>query len=61
MRHFRSHADAFTQCRMRMDRFADIYGICTHLYRQGDLANHVARMGADHAAAQDFAVAVGFG
>ena len=60
MRHFRSHANAFTQRRMRMDGFADIDGISTHLYRQGDLTNHVTSMGADHATAQDFAVAVGF-
>ena len=41
--------------------FADVHGICAHLNRQGDLANHVARVGADHAAAQDLAVAVGLG
>jgi hypothetical protein len=46
---------------MRMDGFADIYSICTHFDRQGNLANHVVRMCANHTASQDFAVAVGFG
>ena len=32
-----------------------------HLYRQGNLADHVARVGADQATAQNLAVAVGFG
>ena len=51
MRHLSRHADAFTQRWMRMDGFADIDGICTHLYRQSYLANHVDRMRADHATA----------
>jgi hypothetical protein len=42
---------------MRVDGLADVHRIRTHLDGQGDLADHVARMGADHAAAQDFAVA----
>ena len=39
-----------------MDRLANVHGICAHLNRQGDLTDHVARMRADHAAAQDLAV-----
>ena len=46
---------------MRVDGFADIYGICAHFDGQSDLANHVTRMGPDHAAARDFAVAVRVG
>ena len=61
MRHFRRHADGFAQRGMRMNRLADVYGISPHLNRQGNFANHVARVGADHAAAQNLAVAVGFG
>jgi hypothetical protein len=40
-----------------VDGFADVHGVCAHLNRQSDLANHVARMRAHHAAAQDLAVA----
>ena len=57
MRHFRRHADALTQRRVRVNGLADVDGIGAHLNRQGNLANHVARMGADHAAAQNLAVA----
>ena len=46
---------------MRMDGFADIYGVCTHFNRQRDFTNHVASMCAHHATTQDFPVAVGFG
>ena len=60
MRHLRRHAYAFAQRRMRMDGLADVYRISAHLDGQRNLANHVARMRADHAAAQDLAVAVGF-
>jgi hypothetical protein len=60
MRHFRRHADALAQRRMRVDRLADVDGIRTHLNRQRNLANHVARMRADHAAAQYLAMTVGF-
>ena len=60
MRHFRRHADAFAQRRMRVNRLADVHRICTHLNRQRNLANHVASMGTDHATAQDFAVAMRF-
>ena len=57
MRHFRRHADALAQRRMRVDGLADVHCVGTHLDGQGNLANHVARMGADHATAQDLAVA----
>jgi hypothetical protein len=45
---------------VRVDGFAYVYCVCTHLDGQGDFADHVAGVGAYHAAAQDFAVAVGF-
>ncbi len=61
MRHLCRHADAFAQRGVGVDGFADVNRICAHLNRQSDLANHVARMRADHAAAQDLAVAVGLG
>ena len=61
MRHFRRHANGFAQRGVRVDGLANIHRIRAHLNRQGNLANHVARMGADHAAAQDFAVAMRFG
>ena len=34
---------------MRVNRFADIYGVCTHLDGLGDFTNHVTPMCADHA------------
>ena len=37
--------------------FANIHCICAHLNDQCNLANYVAGMGANHAGAQDFAVA----
>jgi hypothetical protein len=46
---------------VRVDGLADVHGVGAHLDGQGDLADHVARVRADHAAAQDAAVAVGFG
>jgi len=61
MRHLRRHADAFAQRGVWVDGFADAHGVCAHLDGQSDLANHVARVCADHATAEDFAVAVGFG
>ena len=61
MRHLRRHADAFTQGGVRMNRLADIDCICTHLDGQSNLANHVASVRTDHAAAEYFAVAVRFG
>ena len=46
---------------MRVNSLADIDCIGAHLNGQCNIANHVASMGADHAAAQDFAVAVRLG
>ncbi len=60
MRNLRRHADAFAQRGVRVNRLADVHRVCTHLNRQSDLADHVARVGADHAAAQDLAMAVRF-
>ncbi len=42
-----------------MNRLTDIHRVRTHLDRQRNLTNHVARMRANHAAAQDLAVAMG--
>ena len=61
MRHFRCHPNAFAQCRMRVNRLANVHGIRTHLNRQRNLANHVARVRTNHAATENLAVAVGFG
>ena len=60
MRHFSRHTNALTQRRVGVDAFADVNGVCAHLDGQNDLANHVAGMCADHAAAEDPAVTVGF-
>ena len=57
MRHLSRHAYALAQCGVSVDGFADIYGVCAHLDGQHYLADHVACVGADHAAAQDLAVA----
>ena len=56
MRHLRRHADAFAQRGVGVDGFADVHRVGAHLDGQRNLANHVARVGADHAAAQDLAV-----
>jgi len=61
MRHFCRHADALAQRGMRVDGFADVHRVGAHLDRQGDLANHVACVRADHATAQDLAVTVDLG
>ncbi len=61
MRHFRRHANAFAQRGVRVDGLADIDRIRAHFNRQRNFADHVTGMGADHAAAQDFAVAVCLG
>ena len=42
-----------------MNGFTDVYCICSHFNGQCNLANHVAGVRADHAAAEAFAVAVG--
>ena len=60
MRHFRRHADAFTQRRMRVNRLADVAGIRAHPNGLCNLTDHVPRVGADHAAAHDLCVAMGF-
>ena len=57
MRDFRCHADGLSKRRMRVNRLADVHRIGAHLNRQRDLANHVARMRANHATAQDLAMA----
>ena len=49
----RRHADALAQRRMRMDGLADVHLVGAHLDRQRDLADHVAGVGADDAAADD--------
>ena len=58
MRHFRSHAYALPQRRVRVNRFTNIHRISAHLYRQSNLTDHVACMRADDAAAQYLAVAM---
>ena len=60
MRHLSRHTDALAESRVRVDRLADVDGVSTHLNRQRNLTNHVARMRADHATAQNLAVAVRF-
>ncbi len=57
MRHFRRHADAFAQRRVRVDGLADIDGVGAHLDGQADFADHVAGARADDGAADD---AMGF-
>jgi hypothetical protein len=44
---------------MRVDGFASVNRVCAHLNGQRNFTNHVTGMGADHAAAQNLAVAVG--
>ena len=46
---------------MRVNRLTDVHGIRAHLNRQRNHADHVARVRADPAAAEDLAVAVGVG
>ena len=46
---------------MRVNRLVDIDCIRTHLNRKSNFANHVTRIGADHATAQYLAVAMRFG
>ena len=60
MPHLRRHTDALAQRRMRVNLLANIHRVRPHLDSQGNLANHVTGMRADHAAAQNFAVAVSF-
>ena len=58
MRHFCRHANAFAQRGVRVNRLTNIHCISAHLYRQCNLADHVACMRADDAAAQNLAVAM---
>ena len=60
MSHFRRHANAFAQRGVRVDGFADVDGIRAHLNGQRHFTDHVARVGADHAATQNLAVAERF-
>jgi hypothetical protein len=55
MRHLRRHANTLAQRGVGVNGFADVHRVCAHLDGQGNLANHVARVRADHAAAQDLA------
>ena len=61
MRHLSRHADALAQRRVRVNCLADVHRICAHLDGESNLADHVACVRADHAAAQDLAVAMRFG
>jgi hypothetical protein len=45
---------------VRVNGFADIDGVCTHLYGQGHFTDHVTSMCSHHTATQNLAVAVGF-
>src|SRR5690606_30904382 len=54
--HFRRHAQALAERRVRMDGLADVDGVGPHLDGQRDLADHVAGVRAHDAAAQDLAV-----
>lgn len=58
---FSRHANAFTQGWMWVDGFTHVDGIRAHFDGQRHFTNHVACMRTDHAAAEDFAVAVGLG
>ena len=46
---------------MRVNGFADVHRIRAHLDGQSHLTNHVASVGANDAAAEDFSVALGPG
>ncbi len=58
MRHLRRHANGLPKRGMRVNRLADVDGVCTHLDGKRNLANHVTRVRADHATAQDLGAAV---
>ena len=60
MRNLRRHADALAKRGVRVNGLANVHRVGAHLDGQGNLADHVARMRADHAAAQNLAVAVRF-
>ena len=61
MRDLRRHTNGFPKGWMRMNRLTNVHRIRAHFNSQRNLTNHVARVRADHAAAQDLAVAVGLG
>jgi len=61
MRHLSRHANALAQRGVGVNSLADVHGVGAHLDGQADFANHVACMRANHAAAQDLAVAVRLG
>ncbi len=61
MRHLGRHADALAQRGMGVDGFADVDGIGAHFDGECNFTDHVAGVGADDAAAQNLAVAMGFG
>ena len=51
--YLRCHPHRFTQCRMWVNGLADIDCVCAHFDREAHLANQVARMRANDAAAYD--------
>ena len=60
VRHLGRHAYALAQRGVRVYGFADVHRVGAHLYGQRNFAQHVARVGADDAAALDLAVAMSF-
>ena len=61
MRGFGRQTDRLAQRGVRVDGFADVYGVGAHFDRQRDFADQIAGVAPDDAAAQDAAVASGFG
>ena len=61
MRHFRRHADGLAKGWVGVDGLTDVDGVGAHFDGQSNLANHVACVGTDNTAAQNLAVAMGFG
>ena len=60
MRHLCRQTDALAQRGVPVNRLVNVHRVCAHLDGQRDLAQHVTGVGADDAAAQDLAVAMGF-
>jgi len=54
---FSRHTDGFPEAAILVDRLADVHRIRTHPDGQRNISNHVARMRANHVAAQNLAVA----
>ena len=50
---FRGQSDRLAECRMRMNRLADVDRIGAHFHREREFADQVAGMRADDAAADD--------